>query len=192
MGRWAVPLVLMVLAAGHAAPAAAGGAWTAYTGRFAQNPWEDFFLNPGNIEYKRAWLLVGARSWELARPHPRLTLEGELQVGRFVGDQDHWEVNGALGARYRLTGPAVGVRASVAFGLGPSWASRDPVLERRLNGENETAAWLVYWYLEADVAPRSWGPWSAVVRLHHRSGAFGLVAEEGGSNVPSLGLRRRF
>ena len=84
------------------------------------------------------------------------------------------------------------VRGSLAFGLGPSWASSQPALEQELNDQDATRRWLVYWYLEAAGAPRSWGPWRAVLRLHHRSGAFGWVAENGGSNVPSLGVRRRF
>jgi hypothetical protein len=66
------------------------------------------------------------------------------------------------------------------------------VLERHISDNGDSARWQVYWYLEAAGAPRSWGPWRAVLRLHHRSGAYGYVAEAGGSNTPTLGIRRRF
>lgn len=191
---WRRPVRVAALAALLMAPlpAAGQGALTVYTGPFANSPWEDFFLDPGGIDYEPAWLAVVAPSWEVARPLPALSLELEGQVGRYFGDQTHWEVNALVAARYRLTGASDSLRASVAFGLGPSWASEEPPLERGITENGDTARWLVYWYLEAAVAPPSWGPWSAVLRLHHRSGAYGWVAAEGGSNVPTLGVRRRF
>ena len=165
---------------------------TVYAGPFSSNHWEDFFLNPGGIEYESAWLAVVAPAWEVARPLPALSLEVEGQVGRYVGDQDHWELNGVVAARYRVTRANASLRASLAVAVGPSWASEKPRLERRITDDGTTARWLVYWYLEAAAGHRAWGPWSAVMRLHHRSGAYGLVAAEGGSNVPTLGVRRRF
>ncbi len=33
---------------------------------------------------------------------------------------------------------------------------------------------------------------SVIFRLHHRSEAFGLVADEGGSNAMVIGLKQRF
>jgi hypothetical protein len=167
-------------------------ALTVFGGRFTANHWEDFFLSPGAIDFRDAWLVAVAPSWELARLSPRLSLEAEAQVGRYIGDQRNWEVNALVAARYRLSGPEAPVRASLAFGLGPSWASRKPVLERRVSDNGDSSRWLVYWYMEATAAPRAWGPWSALIRLHHRSGAYGRVAEAGGSNTPTVGIRRRF
>jgi len=186
--RGAVLLVLMV------APmsATADGAVTVYTGPFSNSHWEDFFLDADGIAYEPAWLAVVAPSWQVARPHPDWSLEVEAQVGRYLGDQDHWELNGVIGARYRISGGEAPVQTSLALGLGPSWASDKPPLERRITENGDTARWLVYWYLEAAAGHRSWGPWSAVLRLHHRSGAYGWVAAEGGSNIPALGVRRRF
>lgn len=186
--RWAGLVTLLAAPL----PAAGEGALTVYTGPFANSHWEDFFLDPGSVGYEPAWLAVVAPSWEVARPLPALSLEVEGQVGRYFGDQDHWELNALVAARYRVTRVDASLRASVAFGLGPSWASEKPPLERRITDNGDTARWLVYWYLEAAAGHRSWGPWSAVMRLHHRSGAYGLVAAEGGSNVPTLGVRRRF
>lgn len=185
-------LAAAALVLGLAGSAAGQGALTVYGGRFSDNHWEDFFLSPPSIDFRNAWLLVVAPSWEIARPHPRLGLEVEGQLGRHFWGQEHWEVNALVAARYYLTDPDARVRSSLAFGLGPSWASETPVLERRISDNGDSARWLVYWYMEGTLAPRSWGPWSAVARLHHRSGAYGRVAEAGGSNIPSLGLRREF
>ena len=51
--------------------------------------------------------------------------------------------------------------------------------------------WLVYWMVEVELAPPE-SPWSGFGRLHHRSDAFGLVADDGGSNALVLVARRRF
>ncbi|MEF8792388.1 hypothetical protein [Thiohalorhabdus sp.] len=192
--EWRLPVRLAVLVTALMAPLPAGaeGALTVYAGPFANNHWEDFFLDPVGLDYEPAWLAVLAPSWEVARPLPALSLEVEGQVGRYFGDQQLWEVNALVAARYRIAGRDACLGTSVAFGLGPSWASEQPPLERQITDNGDTAQWLVYWYLEGTVGHRSWGPWSAVLRLHHRSGAFGLVAAEGGSNVPTLGVRRRF
>jgi hypothetical protein len=50
---------------------------------------------------------------------------------------------------------------------------------------------LVYWMAEIEVGPPD-KDWSALIRLHHRSGAFGLIADEGGSNALVFGLKQRF
>jgi hypothetical protein len=192
MPRWPAVAVLVLMTAGLPPGAAAEGALTAYVGRFSDNEWEDYFLSPGAIEYREAWIAAVAGSWQVARLSRHFTLEAEAGLGGYGGDQHHWEVNAAVAVRYRLNRPGAPVRASMAFGIGPSWASRDPRLEKRIAEDDTTQRAMVFWYLEADAAHRSWGPWSAVMRLHHRSGAYGVVAPEGGSNVPSLGLRRRF
>ncbi len=45
--------------------------------------------------------------------------------------------------------------------------------------------------MELDIGPLDKN-WSALIRIHHRSGAFGLVADEGGSNALVIGLKQRF
>jgi hypothetical protein len=45
--------------------------------------------------------------------------------------------------------------------------------------------------MELELAPPDKG-WSAIFRLHHRSEAFGVVADEGGSNALVIGLKQRF
>jgi hypothetical protein len=54
-----------------------------------------------------------------------------------------------------------------------------------------TKQWLVYWFSEIALGPPD-SNWALVLRLHHRSTAFGLLAEEGGSNTLTTGLKFRF
>ena len=85
----------------------------------------------------------------------------------------------------RLTGTL-----SIAFGLGFSYAFDRPEVEQRL--ENDTQQFLLFWQLELTAGPRD-GPWSAVLRLHHRSPGWGVMGvADGGMNAPSFGFRYAF
>ena len=81
------------------------------------------------------------------------------------------------------------VDTSIAFGLGPSWASELP--EAELQYHHSTQRFLAYWFLEFTGGPPGKG-WSGVFRLHHRSKAFGLVADDGGANILTLGMKYFF
>jgi hypothetical protein len=187
--RVLLPLTVAFLVA--VSPARAEHALTVYTGRFTGNDWEDFFWRPGDIRYADSYILAVAPSTVLKDLTPSLRLEAEGQAVRHFGEQQHWEFNGALVGRWHAFPWDRTVRSSAAFGVGPSWASERPALEPGING-GETRQLLVYWFLEVTAAPADWERWAGSLRLHHRSGAFGLVAAKGGSNVLSLGLRRRF
>jgi hypothetical protein len=50
---------------------------------------------------------------------------------------------------------------------------------------------MAYWTLEAEFGVDD-SAISIFTRLHHRSGAFGAVADEGASNVIVWGIRRRW
>ena len=57
--------------------------------------------------------------------------------------------------------------------------------------EGDSQRRVVYWMVELELGPPDKG-WSGIFRLHHRSEAFGLIADEGGSNVLVIGLMQRF
>ena len=108
---------------------------------------------------------------------------------RHFGDQDHWEFNLPLIARWEKFSWNDVIDTSVAFGLGPSYASETPKEEVAMDGDSQQ--WLVYWMFELELGlPGS--NWSGTFRLHHRSGAFGIVTDDGGSNVLAVGLKRHF
>jgi hypothetical protein len=191
---WIAALLLAVCAPVHAAPPDEDRAWTAtvYGARMsAETGWEDILLDPLEAQYVDVFLVAGA----LSRPYASardgaLTFEAEGQVARYFGDQDHWEFNAVpITLRWHRFPWSDRVATSAAFGLGVSYATELPPVEVAIEGES--AQWLIYWMLEA-TAGRVGSPWSFTLRMHHRSVAYGLMAEEGGMNAVGLGVRYRF
>ena len=181
-----------------AAAEALGGepehAWTAtvYGARMSsETGWEDILIDPVEAQYVDVLLLAAA----LSRPYASLrdgalTLEAEGQLVRYFGDQDHWELNALpIVLRWHRFPWSHRVATSAAFGLGVSYATELPPVEVAIEGES--AQWLVYWLLEATAGPVD-SPWSFTLRMHHRSVAYGLMAEEGGMNGVGVGVRYRF
>ena len=166
-------------------------ALTGYVGRITTvNAWHDIFLDPNDLEFADAYLATVALSHELGRYYDDdLGLETEGQVVYNFGDQSHWEFNALLAARWYRFPWNDSVETTLAFGIGPSWATEVPEVEVELEGSSEQL--LVYWHLEMTFA-RPGSRWAGIMRLHHRSGGLGLLAEDGGMNALCLGLTKRF
>lgn len=83
------------------------------------------------------------------------------------------------------------VNTSFAIGEGISYASSIPSLEGK--SSEDTKRLLNYLLLEATFAPPSDPRWQVVLRIHHRSGAYGLYhAGNTGSNDIGIGVRYLF
>lgn len=153
--------------------------------------WEDVMVNPAFSDYVDDYLVVAALSTDYA--HYRdgaLQLEAEGQVAYNFGEQHHWEFNAVpIAARWLEFPWSQTVATSAAAGIGLSYATHVPEVEVELEGESEKL--LVYWFAEITAGPVD-APWSVLLRLHHRSVAYGLLGEEGGMNGVGLGLRYRF
>jgi hypothetical protein len=160
----------------------------AFGGLLTNNDWEDA-LAPWDLEYRESFLAGLAISHRIGRFDHRIDFEIEGQVVRHFGDQDHWEFNLPIVGRWKTFPWDEVVDTSLAFGIGPSYANEKPPAEVAIEGDSHR--WLVYWMAEIEAGPPD-GDWSAVIRIHHRSGAFGLVADEGGSNAIVIGLKQRF
>jgi hypothetical protein len=173
-------------------PATANGvAVTAYVGQISSVPaWHDLFTDPLHAEFVDAYLVAAAVSKETHRYlDERLALEFEGNVTYNFGDQSHWEFNVAAMPRWHRFPWSRHVATSAAFGLGLSFATEVPPVEVQLEGS--TKRLLIYWMLELTVGPVD-SKWRLALRLHHRSGAFGFLADDGGMNAPSLGVRYEF
>ena len=187
---------LVGLVLSHAAVAGEGSALTedgsravaVFGGIVTANHWEET-LALWDLDYQDSTLAGLAVSQGIGRFDHRLSFEIEGQVVRHFGDQDHWEFNLPIIARWEAFPWDEVVDTSLAFGIGPSYASEKPKVEVANDGDSQR--WLVYWMAEIEVGPPDKG-WSAIFRLHHRSGAFRLVADEGGSNVMVIGFKQRF
>jgi hypothetical protein len=160
---------------------------TVFGGRLTDNKWMDIAL-VNDVRLRDSYMVGGALTREvLGTSNWAIELEG--QIVRHFGDQDNWEFNGVALARWRAFPWNGTLPTSVAFGFGPSYATEVPEEEARI--EPDSARLLVYWTFELELGLPEF-PWSAMFRLHHRSAAYGVVAEDGSSNILALGLRYRF
>lgn len=190
------PRVLAVVVLGVTPAALCHGQETAraatlYVGRISSaNAWHDLVTSPAQAEFVDAYIAVAALSREFARRRQGdLTWEAEGQVGYNFGDQSHWEFNAAFGPRWRSFPWSSSVKTSAAFLFGLSIATETPEVEVELEGDSEQL--LIYWAVELAMGPPH-SKWAASLRLHHRSGGFGFVAEDGGMNAVALGVRVAF
>ncbi len=159
-----------------------------FGGVHVSNVWQDAFKAPGQLDWDAAGLIGVAFGHQWRRPDDAFSYGVELQAVGQVGRQEHFEFNLPFVLRYH-TQPNVPALRSLALGIGPSFATEVPQYEVETRGDSEK--FLVYWTLEAEFGPGA-SALSLFTRLHHRSGAFGTVADEGSSNVIVWGLRRRW
>lgn len=169
------------------APAAEPNAASVFAGRLTDNKWREIAALD-DIGLRDAYLLGAALSREVGGG-VRWAVEVEGQVVKHFGSEQHWELNGVLLGRWRAFPWDATLPTSVAFGIGPSYATEVPPEEVAMNGAS--ARLLLYWTVELELS-RPDRPFSAFARLHHRSNGYGVFAETGGSNWLALGLRRRF
>lgn len=163
---------------------------TVYGGRMTDGDFGDALT--GQADFIDAYVVVGALSWTFARYfEDALSFELEGQVGKWWGDQHNLEFNLPLAIRWSKFPWNHYVSTSLAYGLGPSYATKEPAAE--IDEHDSTKKFLVYWFGEIAFGPPD-SNWAGVFRIHHRSGAFGLIADrgEGGSNTLALGLKYRF
>ncbi len=163
---------------------------TVYGGRMTDGDFGDALT--GQADFIDAYVVVGALSWTFARYfEDALSFELEGQVGKWWGDQHNLEFNLPLVIRWSRFPWNQYVSTSLAYGLGPSYATKEPAAE--IDEHDTTKKFLVYWFGEIAFGPPD-SNWAGVFRIHHRSGAFGLIADrgEGGSNTLALGLKYRF
>jgi hypothetical protein len=186
-------LALGIVAPASAADIAAPNAFTFYAGRISEEEtWHDVLIKPWSTNYADVFLLSAAYSHAWRELYDgALRLEYELNATYNFGDQDHWELNVApISLRWRRFPWNDRVRTTAAFGLGLSYAFDFPRVEYEL--ENDTQRLLVFWMLEFTAGPPD-GRWSGILRLHHRSPAWGAMGvSDGGMNAPSLGFRYEF
>jgi hypothetical protein len=189
--RNAAAMALLCLAPLAVSARSGDSAATFYVGRISSvNAWHDLITAPAEAEFVDAYVAVAALSHELGRyHHGHLSVDAEGQVGYNFGDQSHWEFNVAAGPRWSEFPWNETIATTAAFQLGLSLASETPELEVELEGDSQNL--LIYWSAEVTLGPPH-GSWAMLLRLHHRSTGFGLLANDGGVNAVALGLRYAF
>lgn len=78
--------------------------------------------------------------------------------------------------------------STIALGIGPSFASSTPRLERQRLRRTSRQMLFMPFEITAGTPDRRW---EAFTRIHHRSGGFDVITRGSGSNLVTLGLRMR-
>jgi hypothetical protein len=161
---------------------------TLFAGRLLDNDWEDTFWPP-NVGFREPYLAGVGLSRRLGDAFELLDFEFEGQVVYRFHGENLFEFNFPVVGRFSQFPWRDTVPTSFAFGLGLSYTTEKSAAERAHRGDTERL--LAYWFGEIEVGLPD-APWSGLVRLHHRSTAFGAFGDDGGSNWLLLGIRRRF
>jgi hypothetical protein len=165
--------------------------FTLYAARLSEDRLDDTLLFQADFEDSQVW--VAAISRDKWRPNRHIVLGLEGQLAKHTGPvQHHWEING-LGTLRWLTFPWNRyIDTSAAVGLGLSYATELPEFEVQDNGSSNQ--WLAYMLVELTARLPSVPQWQLVVRVHHRSAAFGVFEEnvKGGSNGAGIGIKYRW
>ncbi|MDK9697483.1 MAG: hypothetical protein OEL76_13950 [Siculibacillus sp.] len=120
------------------------------------------------------------------------SLEAEGTVSRHVGLEDHVEATAAVKLRSGEIGLGSVGSMNVAFANGLSWAFERPKWEYGPGLVHGVDSRRLQYYMGFETAftPKGAKNLSAFVRLHHRSGIYGLISpRRTGSNHFGVGLR---
>jgi hypothetical protein len=193
-GRRAASLAAVLLAcatAAAAAPDPADGphAVVGFVGPMTDASWPAIVTRADQTSLVDQAVVGVGLARRLWRSDFGLEVEIEGQLAGHFGDQSYWEVAAPLTARWTRFPWSDRLRTGAAFGLGLSYAGAKPEVE--IEKEGRTERLLAYWLIELEAGPPR-SPWSGLMRIHHRSVAFGTFGDEGGSNALVFGMRRRF
>lgn len=164
-------------------------ALTVYGGKLTEGAWHESF-GPGT-HFIDSNLVVAALSRTLSRSDDLgRSWEVEGQIAKHSGIQDNMEYNLLGAVRWHRLPWSETLKSTAAIGLGVSYASEIPRAEATLINKGSEKM-LAYWHLELTLGPPR-SDWQASLRLHHRSKAYGLFGDRGGSNAVTLGVRHDF
>jgi len=137
------------------------------------------------------YIAVAALSRELWRYEHWVSLEAEGQVGKHFGRMHHWEFNGLISLRWLPFPWDKYLETSFAVGNGLSYATEVPKVEKE--DDDNAQKFLNYLLLELTLGLPKYPRWDFVIRIHHRSGVFGLYdGVRGGANFLCGGIKYRF
>jgi len=165
-------------------------ALSVYGGRITDNEIGDFAVGFLDLDFEDSYLVALALARRIATYNELASFEVEGQIVKHFDRQDHWEFNGLIVARWEAFFWDRYLDTSLAAGIGPSYATDVPEIEIQRSGESERLQ--VYMLVELEAVLPSHPNIAAIIRIHHRSNAFGIVADDGTSNALAFGLKFRF
>ncbi len=161
-----------------------------YGGQMTDNSIDDFSDSFWGLDFEDSYLVALALARRIGTYDELASFEVEGQVVKHFELQDHWEFNVLLTARWEVFWWDRYLDTSLAFGAGPSYATNVPEIEVQRSGDSDHLQ--VYLLVELEFVLPSHPNIAFITRIHHRSNAFGAVAEDGTSNALALGLKFKF
>ncbi|NOQ51438.1 MAG: hypothetical protein GQ578_04390 [Desulfuromonadaceae bacterium] len=160
-----------------------------YGGQMTDNSIDDFTDSFHGLDFEESSLLTLALARRIATHSELASFEVEGQVVKHFDQQNHWEFNALLAARWEAFFWDKYLDTSFAVGVGPSYAADVPEIEVQRSGESKRLQ--VYLMVELEFVLPSHPNVAVITRIHHRSNAFGIVADSGTSNAFAFGLKFR-
>jgi hypothetical protein len=199
-------IVALTLAAGPAAawtpaalfaPCVADCAVTIYAGNYVEDSMTDLVTAPRpptSWEYADGDRLVATAVSRVAgRFWQNWSVEPEIGLGQRYGREGATEVWGAVFFRYHGFPWDGTLLTTMAVSTGLNWASEVTAAEQDRARDDEGSQLMHFFSPEVTLALPSHPDIELLVRLHHRSGVFGLVSDAwGGAQYLSAGVRVRF
>ena len=144
-----------------------------------------------NADYSDGnYVVFGALAREVYRYEQWVSFELEGQVGKHFGsDNDHWEFVGAILGRWHPFPWDKYIDTGFAMGGGLSYNS--DISETELKRDKNAQHLLGYLAFEFTFGLPQYPRWDLMLRVHHRSGAKGVIGESV-SNYLCLGLKFAF
>lgn len=183
-----------------------GPRWTLYAGQLADNDLPVFASDTvrGRLQWRQSYFLGASYLQPTTPPGWLNRVAGGLGLGHISHDIEwiglqHFggQHNQEIAVAYMVHTPRVdwgGLQVRAGGGVGPSLALGRPSAEDGPERQPEKRSRFQHYIaLELEASMPDLFPYSMVLRLHHRSGVYGLVAPNGvGSNFVTLGLRFPF
>ncbi len=165
-----------------------GDEWqiSAYAGRFTETRFHEIVRTRTRFRDAYVGAVALSRTW--VRWSSWAEWDIEVQGARHGAAQNHTEINAALLLRVVRFPWDRHLSTTIALGIGPSFASSTPRLERQRRRRTSRQMLFMPFEVTAGAPDRRW---EAFTRVHHRSGGFDVITRGSGSNLVAVGLRMR-
>ena len=161
---------------------------TIYGGAHAQENIEDVLTFQAEFE-DNDYIVVAALAREFWRYKDYISFEAEGQIGKHFNNDTFWEFNALIIGRWHLFPWDKYLDTSLAVGDGISHYTEVSKVEKADDEDSQRT--INYLLFELALGLPQYPRWDVVLRIHHRSGIFG-VYEGGGSNYVTSGFKFSF
>ena len=163
-----------------------------YIGELFKKSYTDFLWEPENIDLSSSYILAANIDYRFYKwADVPLQFEGEFDIDKHFGQAHEYEVVLAPFLRWTAFPWNQHLYTNARLGiLGASYITGVSAWERQNSGNDKGSNFLQFGSLEATFARSERSPGEFFIRVHHRSGIFGLInGVGGGSNYLSCGFR---